>query len=68
MKLLGKVAIVTGSGRGIGKAIGLEFAKEGADVVVNAHKDVNAALKTSEEIRSLGRRSVPVIADVSKKQ
>jgi len=65
MKLKGKVAIVTGSGRGIGKAISLEFAREGADIVVNVHRDVKSASKVAEEIRSLGRRSVPVIADVS---
>jgi len=64
-KLQGSVAIVTGSGRGIGKAISLEFAGQGADVVVNAHSDVKAIFKTAEEIRALGRRSLPVVADVS---
>jgi len=65
MKLQGKVAIVTGSGRGIGKAISLEFARQGADVVVNAHRDIKAIFETAEEIRSLGRKSLPIVADVS---
>lgn len=64
-KLQGNVAIVTGSGRGIGRAISLEFARQGADVVVNVHSDIKAIFKTAEEIRALGRRSLPVVADVS---
>lgn len=65
VKLKGKVAIVTGSSRGIGKAISLEFARQGADVVVNAHRDIKAMFETAEEIRSLGRESIPIVADVS---
>jgi len=64
MKLKGKVAIVTGSGQGIGQAISLVFAREGADIVLN---DVNFSTltKVAEEIRSLGREVLPVKADVS---
>lgn len=64
MILQGQVAIVTGAGQGIGKAISLRLAKEGADVGV---LDINreTATKTSEEVREQGRRSVVVKADVS---
>lgn len=64
MILQGQVAIVTGAGQGIGKAIGLRLAKEGADVGI---LDINGktAAKTSEEIRQAGHRSVVVEADVS---
>jgi len=65
MKLGGKVAIITGGGRGIGKAISLKFAEQGAKVVINAHTDINAMIKTAKEIRSLGSNSLPIAADVS---
>lgn len=66
MKLQGKVAIVTGSGRGIGRAIALEFAKEGANVVTNAvHLD--HAESVADEIRALGGSAMAVKADVSKR-
>ncbi|MFQ5711545.1 MAG: SDR family NAD(P)-dependent oxidoreductase [Candidatus Geothermarchaeales archaeon] len=68
MRLEGKVAIVTGSSRGIGRAVAIGFAKAGADVVVNCDKDVEAAERVAEEIRSLGRRSIVVRADVSRKE
>src|SRR5437868_8528277 len=63
MVLEGQVAIVTGGGRGIGKAIASRFAAEGADIGII---DVNAeaARATAEEIRPLGRRAVAAIADV----
>lgn len=47
-KLSGKVAIVTGSGRRIGRGIALELAKKGADVVVNAHAHPDEARKVAE--------------------
>lgn len=65
MKLAGKVAIVTGGSRGIGRAIALAFAKEGADVVVNYNKNSKAAEATAAEIREAGRKCLVVQADVS---
>jgi NAD(P)-dependent dehydrogenase (short-subunit alcohol dehydrogenase family) len=65
MELEGKIALVTGAGRGMGKAIALTFAREGADVAVN---DINLdnAEATASEVRALGRRSMAIRADVSK--
>ncbi|MCP3899508.1 MAG: 3-oxoacyl-ACP reductase FabG [Desulfobacteraceae bacterium] len=65
MKLEGKKAIVTGGSRGIGKAIALMYAKEGADVLVNYHSNDAAAKETVAEIEKLGRKGVAVAADVA---
>lgn len=65
MKLEGKKAIVTGGSRGIGRAIALMFAKEGADVLVNYHSNDAAAKDTVAEIEKLGRKGVAVAADVA---
>jgi NAD(P)-dependent dehydrogenase (short-subunit alcohol dehydrogenase family) len=64
--LSGKIAIVTGAGRGIGKAIALTLAEAGADVTVVA-RTAEQIEKTAGEIRKLGRRALAVPADVTKK-
>lgn len=62
--LAGKVAMVTGSGRNIGKALALRFAREGADVVVNSRSNRAEVEAVAEEVRALGRRALAVVADV----
>jgi 3-oxoacyl-[acyl-carrier protein] reductase len=65
MKLEGKKAIVTGGSRGIGRAIALMFAEEGADVLVNDLFYDDAAKDTVAQIEALGRKAVAVAADVA---
>jgi 3-oxoacyl-[acyl-carrier protein] reductase len=67
MKLEGKAALVTGASRGIGRAIALALAKEGADVAVNCSSSVSEAEKVVREIVNLGRGSFVVRADVADK-
>jgi len=67
MKLDGKVAVVTGASRGIGKAIAETFAREGADIVVNYVKSEGEAKEVVKQIKAMGRRAVAVKADVSKR-
>ncbi len=64
MELQGQLAIVTGAGRGIGRAIALELARLGADVVV-AELDKDGAERTAGEVRALGRRATAVPTDVT---
>ena len=59
-----KVALVTGSGRGIGRAIALYFAQNGADVVINFFRNRVPAEETASEIEKIGRRALVVKADV----
>ncbi len=65
MRLQGKVAIVTGAGRGIGRAIAIGYAREGALVVVNYSRSAEAADEAVRTIRSAGGKAVAVRADVS---
>jgi NAD(P)-dependent dehydrogenase (short-subunit alcohol dehydrogenase family) len=61
----GKRALVTGGSRGIGRAIAMRLATEGADVAVNFLKDEKSAAETVEELKSLGRKALAIQADIS---
>ncbi|WP_400247163.1 3-oxoacyl-[acyl-carrier-protein] reductase [Niallia sp. JL1B1071] len=65
MKLAGKVAVVTGASRGIGKSIAIELAKQGADIVVNYAGSVDRANEVVKEIEALGRKAISIQCDVS---
>ena len=64
MRLEGQVAIVTGASQGIGQAIALTLAKEGAAVIVNG-RNIESIKKVVDEVKSLGGQALPVKADVS---
>ena len=64
MGLEGRVALVTGGSRGIGRAIGLALAADGADVAVNYRRDEEAAKQTVADIEELGRRAVAYQASI----
>jgi 3-oxoacyl-[acyl-carrier protein] reductase len=66
-KLDGKVALVTGSGRNIGRATALRLAAEGAHVVVNARTNQAEAEAVAREVRERGVKSLAVLADLAKK-
>lgn len=63
--LTGKVALITGASRGIGKGIALAFAKQGADIVINYLHHTEEASRVVEEIRSLGRNADMFMGDVA---
>ena len=67
MKLAGKAAVVTGGGRGVGRAIAIAYAREGADVIVNYLKSDATALEVVAEVEKLGRRAKAIQADVAVK-
>ncbi len=68
MRLMDKVALITGASRGIGRGIAIGFAKEGADVIVHYRTRKDMAEKVVEKIRKLGRRAEPLQFDLEKVQ
>lgn len=66
MSLEGKIALVTGSSSGIGKAIAIRLAREGCDVCVNYHGHPQGGEDTKAQIEQLGRKAISVQADVGK--
>jgi len=66
MSVSGKVALVTGSSRGIGKAIALALAREGTKVAVNYSKNLQQAIEVEKAIKAMGCEALVVGADVSK--
>ena len=66
MELAGQAAIVTGAGRGIGRATALELARMGADVAI-AELDAAGAAKTAADVQALGRKALVIPTDVTKR-
>lgn len=64
-KLSGKVALITGASRGIGRAIAIEFAKQGASVIINYSKDDEGAKETLEEVKKVKGYGVIIKGDIS---
>jgi NAD(P)-dependent dehydrogenase (short-subunit alcohol dehydrogenase family) len=67
-RLSGKVALITGSSRGIGLGIALKMAEDGADIVVNYYSHPDEAASAVEKIEKMGQRAISVQADVSKRE
>ena len=63
--LTGKVALITGSSRGIGRGCALEMARARADITLNYHQDAKGAESVAEEVRATGRQVLIVPADVA---
>jgi len=68
VQLKGKTAIITGSSRGIGKAIAFKLGKMGANIVINGSSPSDALKKTEEELKEAGINVITVVADVRKNE
>jgi 3-oxoacyl-[acyl-carrier protein] reductase len=68
MRLKDKIAVVTGASRGVGRAIALAYAREGANVVVNYASNEGAAAQVVREIEALGQKAVKIQGDVARKE
>lgn len=66
MKLENRIAIITGGGRGIGRATALSFANEGADIILAARSETEIH-NVAKEIKNLGRNALPIVTDVQVK-
>jgi len=67
MRLENKIALVTGASRGIGRAIALALAREGADITINCLASVELAEEVAREIQGLGQRAMVIRANVANK-
>ncbi len=68
LPLAGKIALVTGSGQGIGRTTAQRLAKVGADIIINYRSNTTAAEETKASIEALGRRCIAIQADVSQEE
>ena len=68
LPLTGKIALVTGSGQGIGRATAQRLAKAGADIVINYRSNTTAAEEAKASIEAIGRRCIAIQADVSQEE
>ena len=68
LPLEGRIALVTGSGQGIGRATAQRLAKAGADIVINYRSNTSAAEETKASIDAMGRRCISIQADVSQEE
>ncbi len=68
LPLMGKIALISGSGQGIGRATALRLAQSGADIVINYRSNATTAAETKTSIEALGRRCIAVQADVSNEE
>jgi 3-oxoacyl-[acyl-carrier protein] reductase len=68
LPLAGKIALVTGSSKGIGRATAKRLAQSGADIIINYRSNANAAAEVKSNIEEMGRRCIAVQADVSQEE
>ncbi len=68
LPLEGRIALVTGSGQGIGRATAQRLAKAGADIIINYRSNTSAAAEAKASIEAIGRRCISIQADVSQEE